>query len=175
MSAPLGLAHMAKAVPLLALPILVAIAPLPSRRDPNHSGAAYAAPARGGKSKQAPKDFTYTVSDCHEAGVPDSIRLEVSEGAVAWSQILNMNCIAATRPSTVKLSYAKKGRNLEVSIILRSNVFSDCTCPIGIEGRIAGLGRGDHRISFIYDHNPGDSANEQPIRQTLATQGFSLK
>jgi hypothetical protein len=157
----------------LALPILVATAPLPSTKDSQLFRPAYAASAHGGKSKKAARDFDYAVSDCQGAGTPDSIQLEVSESAIEFHQILNMNCIAATRPSTVKLSYVKKGRDLEVSIILRSDVLSDCTCPIGIEGRIANLGKGAHRISFVFDHP--DAANENPTRHALATKEFSIE
>jgi len=173
MNAHLGLAHVAKVVSMLSLPILATVAPLPSRLDQNLSRPAFAAPARGGKSKKAAKDFEYTVSDCQGEGTPDSIRLELSEGAVGWSQVLSMNCIAATRPSTVKLAYAKKGRDLEVSIILRSEVLSDCTCPIGIEGRIFNLGKGAYRLSFVYDRP--DAAKEKPTRHPLATKEFSIE
>jgi hypothetical protein len=169
------LAYVTKAVSMVALPILVAIAPFPSTQDGGLSRPTWAASAHGSKSKKAAKDFEYAVSDCHGAGTPDSIGLEVSESSVAFTQVLTMNCIAATRPNTVKLSYSKKGRDLEVSIILRSDVLSDCTCPIGIEGTIANLGKGTHRISFIFDHKLGNEANEKPVRQTLATKEFSIQ
>lgn len=162
-----------KTVSLVALPIL-AIAFLPVLLDSTLVPPAHAASARRSKSKKAVRDFTYTVSDCHGAGELDSIRLEVSEGALAFKQVLTMNCIAATRPSTVKLSYAKKRRNLEVSIMLRSDLVSDCICPIGIEGTITHLARGDYRISFIFDHQLGTSPDEKPTRQTLATKEFSI-
>jgi hypothetical protein len=143
--------------------ILVAMAALPSRLE-----------ARGGKGKQAGKDFSYTVSDCQAEGTLDTIKLELSEGSVAFGQILTMNCIAATRPGTAKLTYVKKGRDLEVSIVLRSEVLSDCTCPIAIEGRIGNLAKGDYRLSFVFDRVPGSSAAEKPVRTVLATKEFSL-
>ncbi len=172
MSARSGCTQVAKAVSLLTLPILVAIAPLPSGPGGDSSRPACAASARGGQSKPAPKDFAYTVSDCQGAGTPDSIRLEVSESSVTFNQILTMNCIAATRPSTVRLSHAKRGRDLEVTILLRSDVLSDCDCPIAIEGTITRVGKGAHRITFVFDHsNPG---NEKPTRQTLAVKELSI-
>jgi hypothetical protein len=173
MSAHPKLVQAAKTVSLVALPIL-AIAFLPAPPDATLVPPAHAAATRRSKSKKAVQDFTYTVSDCHGAGELDSIRLELSEGAVAFNQVLTMNCIAATRPSTVKLSYGKKGRNLEVSIILRSDVLSDCTCPIGIEGTISHLAKGDYRISFVFDHKLGASPDEKPTRQALATKEFSI-
>ena len=148
------------ATAILLLPILVAVA---------------AAQARGGKSKNAAKDFEYAVSDCLGAGQKDSVGLEVSDGSVRFNQVLTMNCIAATRPSTVKVSYSKKGRDLEVSVILRSDVLSDCTCPIGIDGRISNLGKGAHRLSFVFDHKPGNGESEKAIRQVLGSKEFSIE
>ena len=163
---------------MLALPVVVtmtvAIAPFPSTRDSGLTPTAWAASAQRGKRPKAPKDFTYTVSDCLPAGTLDSIRLEVAEGSLTFTQVLTMNCIAATRPSTVKLDYAKKGTHLEVSIILRSAVLSDCTCPIGIEGTITNLRKGAHNISFVFDHAAGNAANEKPTRRTLATREVSI-
>jgi hypothetical protein len=164
-----------KAVAMVVLPILVAIAPFSPRLDGNLSKPACAAPAHGAKGKQAPKEFEYTVSDCQGSDKKDSVGLEVSESSVRFNQILTMNCIAATHPNTVKVSYSKKGRDLQVSVILRSDVLSDCTCPIGIEGEIFKLGKGDYRISFIYDYKPGSTANEKPVRQALGSKEFSIK
>jgi hypothetical protein len=137
-------------------------------------GAAHAAPRHRNAAAKAGKSFSYTVSDCQAQGTLPSIRLEVSESSVAFNQILTMNCIAATRPSTVKLAYVKKGSDLEVSVVLRSEVYSDCTCPIAVEGTIANLAKGDYRIAFVYDHQPGDSPKSAPTRQTLATKGISI-
>ena len=153
-------ARAAGAVAVVVLPILVATA---------------AASARGGKSKNAARDFEYAVSDCLGAGHKDTVGFEVSESSVRFNQILTINCIAATRPSTVKVSYSKKGRELEVSVILRSDVFSDCTCPIGIDGKISNLGKGAHRLSFIFDHKPGNGANEKAVRQALGSKEFSIE
>jgi len=152
----------------------VALAPLPSRQDSGLSTSAWAASARPGKSKKAPKDFEYTVSDCLPEGTLGSIRLEVSEGALSFKQVLTMNCIAAIRPKTVKLAYAKKGTQLEVSIILRSEVMSDCTCPIAIEGTITRLRKGSHRITFVFDRKPDNAEDDKPVRQILSTQEVSL-
>ncbi len=155
------LTHALAAASLLALPFLV--------------GSVHAARGPRGKSKpSAAKDFSYSVSDCHEAGEQESIRLELSEGAVAFAQVLDMNCIAATRPSSVKLSYAKHGRDLEVTITLRSEVLSDCSCPIGIEGRIANLDKGSYRILFVYDHPPDHAPHDKPVRRTVGSQEFQL-
>jgi hypothetical protein len=168
------LRHGLRIASLLALPVLVSSAPLPSPEGEHLVGLAHAARARPGKGKQSAKDFSYTVSDCHEAGEQESIRLELSEGAVAFAQVLDMNCTAATRPSSVKLAYAKHGRDLEVTITLRSHVLSDCTCPIGIEGRIANLDKGSYRIVFIYDHPPDRAPNDQPVRRTVGSKEFTL-
>ncbi len=165
--------HVARVAPMLALPILALLAPLPLDLHAWREAHAAARPRR--PSSKATKGFSDTVSDCHEPGTLDSIRLEVSEGSVSFAQILTMNCIAATRPTTVKLVHARKGRELEVSIVLRSDVFSDCTCPVGIEGTIANLAPGEYRIAFVFDHPPGDSPNAKPIRQTLATKELTLK
>jgi hypothetical protein len=159
---------------MAALPILALVAFL-CLPDATLIPPAQAAGAHRGKSKPAGKDFAYTVSDCHADGELDSIRLELAESSVTFTQVLTMNCIAATRPGTVTLSYAKQGRTLEVSIVLRSAVLSDCTCPIGIEGTIANLGKGAYRIVFIFDHPPEGSANGKPIRQTLTTKEFSIQ
>jgi hypothetical protein len=160
---------------MVAVTIFVAIAPSSPRWDGNLSKVAYAAPAHGAKSKKAAKDFEYTVSDCLGSDKKDSVGLEVSESSVRFNQILTMNCIAATHPNTVKVSYSKKGRDLQVSVILRSDVLSDCTCPIEIDGIILNLGKGDHHISFIYDCKPGNTANEKPVRQALGSKEFSIK
>lgn len=164
--------HLLRTASLLVLPILATTAPLSP--DGSIMGSAHAARGRRDKGKQAAKDFSYTVSDCHAAGELESIRLEVSEGSVAFAQVLDMNCIAATRPSSVKLAYAKRGRDLEVTIILRSDVLSDCTCPIGIEGSIANLDKGTYRILFVYDHPPGRSPTEKPVRRTVGTQEVAI-
>jgi hypothetical protein len=157
------------------LPILVVIAPSSPRWHGDLSRPALAAPARGGKAKKAPKDFEYAVSDCQGSDRKDTVALEVSEDSVRFNQTLTMNCIAATRPNTVKVSYARKGRDLQVSIILRSEVMSDCTCPIGIEGKISRLGKGAYRLSFLFDHLPGNSADDKPVRQTLGTKEFTIE
>lgn len=135
---------------------------------------AHAAPRRKAKSKPAGKDFSYTVSDCQGAGELPSIRLEVSEGAVSFNQVLSMNCIAATRPGTAKVNYVKKGRDLAVTVLLRSEVLSDCTCPIGIDGRIANLAQGSYRITFVYDAPPGNLANEPPVRRTVGSDEVAI-
>jgi hypothetical protein len=159
---------------LLALPILVG-GPPSSLRQGHLVGSAQAARSPRSKNKQAAKDFSYSVSDCHEAGELESIRLELSEGAVAFAQILDMNCIAATRPSSVKLAYAKHGRDLEVTITLRSEVLSDCSCPIGIEGSITHLDKGSYRIRFFYEHPPDHAPNDKPIRRTVGSQEFTIE
>jgi hypothetical protein len=168
------LGHGLRISSILALPILIGSTPVPSLPDGHLVGVAHAARARAGKGKQSAKDFSYTVSDCHEAGELESIRLELSEGAVAFAQVLDMNCIAATRPNSVKLAYAKHGRDLEVTITLRSEVLSDCTCPIGIEGRIANLDKGSYRILFVFDHPPDRAPNDKPIRRTVGSKEFDL-
>jgi hypothetical protein len=96
-----GFARPGKAVALVTLPILVAIVAFPPRWHWNPSSMAYAAPTRAAKGKQARKDFEYTVSDCQGPEKNDAVALELSEGSVKLSQILTMNCIAATRPNTV--------------------------------------------------------------------------
>jgi hypothetical protein len=178
MSAHPRLAYAAKTLSMAILRAVViamiAIVPFPSSHNSGLCTHAWAKSARRGKNKKAPKDFEYTVSDCLPAETLGSIRLEVSEGSLAFKQVLTMNCIAATRPKTVKLTYSKKGTELEVSIILRSEVLSDCTCPIGIEGTISNLRKGSHRITFVFDHETSNAADEKPVRQILSTQEVSL-
>ena len=170
-----GFVRPGKAVALVALPILVAIAAFPPRWRWNPSSLAYAAPTRAAKGQQARKDFGYTVSDCQGPEKNDSVALELSEGFVKFSQILTMNFIAATHPNTVKVAYAKKGHNLEVTVILRSEMQSDCTCPIGIDGTISNLAKGDYRISFVYDYKLGRSVDEKATRTVLGTKEFSVE
>lgn len=164
-----------KAAFLVVVPMLAAITPVPWSRGDALPQAANAAPARPGKNKKAPKDFHYSVSDCLGSDKKDSVGLEVSEGAVSFNQTLSMNCIAATHPSTVKVTYSKKGRELQVVVTLASEVLSQCTCPIGIEGWISDLGKGAYRISFVYDFKPGNSTNEKPTRQALGAKEFSIE
>jgi hypothetical protein len=159
MSSHCRFARAARAVSLVLLPIL----------------AAYAAPVHAAKSKKALKDFEYSVSDCLGPDKKDSVGLEVSDGSVSFNQILAMNCIAATRPNTVKVSYAKKARELQVVVSLSSEVLSDCTCPIGIDGRISNLGKGTYRISFVFDFKPGQATHEKPTRQALGSKEFSIE
>jgi hypothetical protein len=149
--------------------ILVALAALGGALGPVHAKA-----GRGAKGKPARKDFTYTTSDCQGPDKLNSIALELSEGTVGFHQILTMNCTAATRPSTVSVSYVKKARQLQVTIALKSDVLADCTCPIGIDGSISGLDKGAYTISFFYDAPSGEDAKEKPIRRTLATKEFSI-
>ncbi len=163
-----------KAVALVALPFLVAIAAFPPRWHGKPSSLAYAAPTRAAKGQQARKDFEYTVSDCQGPERNDFLALELSEGTVKLSQILTMNCIAATHPNTVKVAYAKNGHNLEVTVILRSELQSDCTCPIGIDGTISNLAQGDYRISFVYDYKLARSVDEKATRKVLGTKEFSV-
>jgi len=137
------------------------------------SGFAEAA-ARKGKGSQAGKDFEYQVSDCLEADRKDSLGMIVSEDSLRFSHVFTMNCSAATHPDTVKVLYSKKGRNLEVSVIFRSFILSDCTCPIEIDGKIAKLGKGTYRLSFVYDAKVGDSADDKPTRQSLGTKEFTI-
>jgi hypothetical protein len=155
---------------------LVAVCGLSGSLDGGgHPGRAQAAAARRGKDKSPARDFTYAVSDCRAEGTPDSIRLEVSEGAVAFAQTFSMNCTAATHPSSVKLTYVKKGRDLEVTIVFRPDTLADCTCPVGIEGRIANLAKGGYRIHFRYDEKSGGGAGPPATPRSLATKEFSIE
>jgi hypothetical protein len=163
-----------KAVALVALPFLVAIAASSPRWHWNPSSLAYAASTHVAKGKQARKDFEYTVSDCQGPEKNDSVALELSEGSVRLNQILTMNCIAATRPNTVKVEYAKKGHHLGVTVILRSDVQSDCTCPIEIDGTISNLAKGDYRISFVFDYKLGRTGDDKATRIVLGTKEFSF-
>jgi hypothetical protein len=138
------------------------------------SGPAQAAPTGKGKSRQTPNDFQYELSDCLESHQRDSVGLIVSDDSVRFDHVFTMNCIAATRPDTVKVLYSKKGRELEVSIVLRSPVLSDCTCPIGIQGKIGSLKKGTYRLSFVYDSKVGDAANEKPTRESLGGKEFTI-
>jgi hypothetical protein len=169
-----GFVRSRKTVAFLALPFLVAIAAFFPRRHWKLSSLAYAAPTHPAKGKQARKDFEYTVSDCQGPEKNDSVALELSDGSVKLNQILTMNCIAATRPNTVKVVYAKKGHNLEVTVILRSEVQSDCTCPIGIEGTISNLAKGDYHISFVFDYKLGRSLDDKATKMVLGTKEFSV-
>jgi hypothetical protein len=148
-------------VAVVALPILVALA--------------YAAPTRAAKAKQARQGFEYTVSDCQGPEKVDSVAMEQSEGSVKFSQILTMNCIAATHPNTVKVVYAKKRHNLDVTVILDSELKSDCACPIEIDGTISNLAKGEYRISFVYDEKLGRSVDAKATRKVLGTKEFSVE
>jgi hypothetical protein len=134
------------------------------------SGAAQA--ARKGKASQSSKDFQYELSDCLEADRKDSVGMIVSEDAVRFDHVFTMNCIAATHPNTVKVLYSKKGRDLEVSIVLNSSVLSDCTCPIGIQGAISNLKKGSYRLSFAYEFRSDGDA--KPTRQSLGGKDFTI-
>ncbi len=138
------------------------------------SAASQAAPARKGKGKQPANDFRYELSDCLESDRRDSVGLIVSDDSVSFDHVFTMNCIAATRPSTVKVLHTKRGQTLEVSIVLRSPVLSDCTCPIGIQGTISNLKKGTYRLSFVYDAKVGDAADEKPTRQSLGGKEFTI-
>jgi hypothetical protein len=155
--------------------LVVTLGPWLSPMAGADSGRAHAAAARKGKGKSAAKEIEYSVSDCRPQGTPDSIRLEVSEGAVAFDQTFSMNCTAATHPNSVKLTYVKKGRDLEVTIVFRPDTLADCTCPIGIEARIANLAKGAYRIHFLYDEKAGASAEQQATRRTLASKEFAIE
>ena len=175
-----GFVRPGKAVARVALPtvvaIVIAILAFPSTWQWNPLGLAYAAPTRAAKVKQqARRDFVYAVSDCQGPEKTDSVALEVSEDSVKLSQILTMNCIAATHPETVKVTYVKKGHNLEVTVLLRSEMQSDCTCPIGIEGTISNLAKGDYRISFVFDSKLGRSEDDKATRKVLGTKDFSIE
>jgi len=141
------------------------------------SGLAQASPARARKAKSSPtvKDFEYELSDCLESDRKDSLGLILSDDSVSFDHVFTMNCIAATKPDTVKVLYAKKGQNLEVSIVLRAAKLSDCTCPIGIQGKIANLTKGAYRLSFVYDAQVGNSVDEKPTRQSLGTKEFTIR
>jgi hypothetical protein len=171
MTLPSRFARARNGLAIVGLPILVACALFTPRLDGDLARPAYAA-AHGGKSKKAPKDFDYTVSDCQGSDQRDSVGLEVSEDSVRFHQILTMNCIAATHPSTVNVSYAKQKRDLQVSITLTSPVLSDCTCPIAIDGVILRLGKGTYRIAFTYAQEAG---NEKATRQALGAKEFSIQ
>jgi hypothetical protein len=176
---PGGAFRSAKAAALVALPVvlpvLVAITAFAPRWLCSPSGLAYAAPARAAKAKQAPQGFEYKVSDCLGPENADSVAMEQTEGSMKFRQILTMNCIAATHPNTVKVAYAKKGSNLEVAVILDSELKSDCTCPIEIDGRISNLAKGNYRLSFVYDCRLGRSEDEKATRTVLGTKEFSVE
>lgn len=138
------------------------------------SSASQAASARKGKGKPPANDFRYELSDCLESDRRDSVGLIVSDDSVSFDHVFTMNCIAATRPSTVKVLHTKRGQTLEVSIVLRSPVLSDCTCPIGIQGTISNLKKGTYRLSFVYDAKVGDAADEKPTRQSLGGKEFTI-
>jgi hypothetical protein len=154
------------------LTLLVAVAPSHPGLE-SSSRSAYAA-TRGGKGKLTTKDFEYQVSDCLESDRTNAMKLVVAEDSVSFNQVLKMNCIAATRPSTVKVTYARKGKALEVGVVLSSDVLSDCTCPIGIDGTISNLGKGTYRISFFYEAKD-DPAHAKPTRQALGTKDFTIE
>jgi len=170
-----GFTRPGKAVVLAALSILVAFTAFFSRWHWNSSGLACAAPARAAKAKRARQSFEYTVSDCQGPEKADSVAMEQSEGSLKFSQILTMNCIAATRPSTVRVTNAKTGHNLEVTVTLDSELKSDCTCPIEIDGRISNLAKGDYRISFVYDEKLGRLVDGKATRKVLGTKEFSVE
>lgn len=155
----------------IVLSALMLVVPSPPWKA---SGLVQAASARGGKVKQPANDFRYELSDCLESDRRDALGLIVSDDSVSFDHVFTMNCIAATRPNTVKVLYAKKGRELEVSIVLRSSVLSDCTCPIGIQGKIGSLKKGSYRLSFVYDSKVGDSSNEKPTRESLGGKEFTI-
>lgn len=159
----------------VALTLLVAIAGGFPTWNWNPSRLAYAAPKHAAKGKHLRKDFEYTVSDCQGPEKNDSVALELSDDSVKLSQILTMNCIAATRPNTVKVAYSKKGRDLEVTVILRSEMESACVCPIGIDATISNLAKGDYRLAFVYDYKLGRSADEKPTKMVLGTKEFSVE
>jgi hypothetical protein len=138
-------------------------------------GVAHASPARKAKSSPTVKDFEYELSDCLESDRQDSMGLIVSDDSVSFDHTFTMNCIAATKPDTVKVLYSKKGRNLDVSIVLRAARLSDCTCPIGIQGKIANLTNGAYRLSFFYEAQVGNSVDEKPTRQSLGTKEFTIR
>jgi len=169
-----GLVRTGKAVSLPVL-LLVAIAAFVSQGHWNPSSLAYAAPTRATKAKQAREGFEYKVSDCLGSENTDSVAMEQSEGSMAFRQILTMNCIAATRPNTVKVTYAKKGSKLEVTVILESELKSDCTCPIEVDGKISNLLKGDYRIAFVYDEKVGHSVDEKAKPRVLGTKEFSVE
>jgi len=154
--------------------ILVALAALAGSLDGNVASAVYAGAGRSAKGKPARKNFAYTVSDCQGSDKTDSVGLELSEGTVGFHQILTMNCTAATRPSTVSVTYVKKARELQVTVVLTSDVLADCTCPIGIDGSISGLDKGAYRISFFYDYPSGAGTKEKSVRRALGTKEFSI-
>jgi hypothetical protein len=135
------------------------------------SGVAQAA-RKGKGSQSSAKDFQYELSDCLEADRRDSVGMIVSEDAVRFDHVFTMNCIAATQPNTVKVLYSKKGRDLEVSIVLNSTVLSDCTCPIGIQGKISNLKKGSYRLSFAYESK--SDRDEKPTRQALGGKDFTI-
>jgi hypothetical protein len=140
-------------------------------------GLAQASPARARKGKSIPaaKDFEYELSDCLESERKDSLGLIVSDDSVSFDHVFTMNCIAATKPDTVRVLYAKKGQNLEVSVVLRAATLSDCTCPIGIQGKIANLTKGTYRLSFVYDAQVGNAVDAKPTRQSLGGKEFTIR
>jgi hypothetical protein len=161
----------------VALPVLVAVAAISPGWPENPSGRAHAAPTRAAKAKPtkpAKQGFAYTVSDCLGPENVDSVAMEQTEGSIKFKQILTMNCIAATHPNTVKVTFAKKGSNLEVTVILDSDLKSDCTCPIEIDGRISNLAKGNYRLSFVHESRLGPSEDEKATKKVLGTQEFSV-
>ena len=155
--------------------IVVALATLSGALEGSLAGPVYAGAGRSAKGKPASRNFAYTVSDCQGSDKTDSVGLELSEGTVAFHQILTMNCAAATQPSTVSVSYVKKARELEVTVVLKSDMLADCTCPIGIDGSISGLDKGAYRISFFYDDPSGAGAKEKSVRRVLGAKEFSIE
>jgi hypothetical protein len=151
------------AVGLAALAAFILATSLPS---------SVAQAARKGKGSQSSKDFKYELSDCLETDRKDSVGMIVSEDAVRFDHVFTMNCIAATQPNTVKVLYSKKGRDLEVSIVLNSTVLSDCTCPIGIQGTISNLKKGSYRLSFVYESKSDEEG--KPARQALGGKEFTI-
>lgn len=137
--------------------------------------AASAAPVRASRSKKPSTSFEYKVSDCLESDRESSLRLVLSEGAVSFNHVLKMNCVAATRPDSVKVVYSRHGHALEVSVVLRSHVLAECECPIEVEGTISGLEKGTYHLSFAYDFNPDESSGAKPVKQSLGTKEITIK
>jgi len=137
------------------------------------SGPAFAA-ARANKGKKA-ANFSYKVSDCLESDRESSARLVVGDGSVSFTHVLTMNCVAATRPDTVQVSQTKRGQAIEVTVVLRTRVLSECECPIEIDGTLSGLAPGTYRISFVYDFSPDEATGVKPSRHLLGTQEITIK
>ncbi len=137
-------------------------------------GDAFAA-ARASKAKKADKSFAYKVSDCLESDRESSVRLIVGDGTVSFNHVLKMNCVAATRPGTVTVSHTKHGQDIEVTVLLRTLVLSECECPIEIDGTLSALAPGTYRMSFVYDFRPDEATGAKPVRQSLGKQEITIK